>query len=102
MDTDQIIRAEALKAAAAYSVHLTRLGEDRLFRMADTFAAYIKGNAPETKEEKYKAALTLIAAYKGKTMLSLSRGEDGDKGYQIGANEAFNQAAEIAEEALRS
>lgn len=53
-----------------------------------------------TTEEKYKAALTLIAGFKDLTLIAPSLGEEADRGHQIGANKAFNQAAEIAAEAL--
>jgi hypothetical protein len=49
---------------------------------------------------RLEAALTLIAAFKDKTLIAPSMGPDADHGHQVGANKAFNQAAGIATDAL--
>jgi hypothetical protein len=46
------------------------------------------------------AALRLIAAFKDKTLLACSLGPDCDQAHQLGANKAFNQAADIALDAI--
>lgn len=46
-------------------------------------------------------ALKFIAEFHGKTLIAPSLGTDADRGHQIGANKAFEQAAEIALDALR-
>jgi hypothetical protein len=46
------------------------------------------------------AALNLIAEFGDKTLIAPSLGADGDHGHQLGANKAFNQAAEIARDAI--
>lgn len=46
------------------------------------------------------AALEFIAQMGGLTLIAPSLGEDGDKGHQLGAFKAFNQAASIAKDAI--
>jgi len=53
-----------------------------------------------TKARKYRDSLTLVAAFKDKTLIAPSFGFDGDRAYQVGASAAFNQAADIAIDAL--
>jgi len=85
MDGDQQIRAEALKAAASYSVHLTKLGEDRLFRMADTFAAYIEGNARLIAAAPMIDALLIITQLKNDPSLTDSERAEMAHKISIGA-----------------
>lgn len=49
-----------------------------------------------SKAERYETALMLIAANKGKTLLSVEHGQP----YSIGANAAFEECASLAEVAL--
>lgn len=50
---------------------------------------------------RLRASLTLIAAFGGKTILAdPSMGQEYNLGHQVGANKAFGQAADIAEDAL--
>ena len=46
------------------------------------------------------AALNLIASMGGKTLIAPDLGRDADEAHQIGALKAFNQAADIARDAL--
>lgn len=51
-------------------------------------------------EDKLRRALEEISALHGQTLIAPSLGPDADRGHQLGAYKAFNQAAEIAREAL--
>jgi hypothetical protein len=56
--------------------------------------------ALKAERDKYKVALEFIAAHENKTLLNFDLGEDGNRGYQLGANAAFNQMAGFAIAAL--
>ena len=60
--------------------------------------ATIKGLVEE--HQRFSAALTLIAAQKGMTLIAPSMGQDADHGHQVGANKAFDEMAFIATAAL--
>ena len=49
---------------------------------------------------RLETALKLIASFQGKTLLGSSLGDDYASGHELGALKAFNQAAEIAIDAL--
>lgn len=55
--------------------------------------------ALQTKDTLRKA-LGLIAALGGKTLIAPSMGPDADMAYQLGAAAAFEQAADIARDAI--
>lgn len=50
--------------------------------------------------ETYRKALELIAAQKNMTLIAPSCGQEFDYAHQLGATKAFNQLADIAQEAL--
>lgn len=68
--------------------------------MRRTFGSHPLIKERDDKIELLRAALTLIAAFKGRTLFSYTRGDDGDSAYREGANAAFEQAADIAQSAL--
>lgn len=47
-----------------------------------------------------EGALHAISQLEGLTLIAPSLGEDADRGHQLGANKAFNQAAAMARSAL--
>lgn len=50
--------------------------------------------------ERMKVGLREIAAFKGECLIAPSLGPEADRAHQIGSNKAFEQAAQIASEAL--
>jgi hypothetical protein len=56
----------------------------------------------KAENERFRAALTLIASFGGKTLIAPSFGPEYDKGHQAGAHAAFESAADIARTTLPS
>ena len=50
--------------------------------------------------ERAMAVLTIIAKMRGQTLIAPSLGHECDRAHQIGANRAFEQAADLARDAL--
>lgn len=71
------------------------------FKMAMDPRAYADVCLSE-ENDRLIDALKLIATFKGKTLIAPSLGPDADHGHQIGANKAFEQAADIAIAAISS
>jgi len=65
-------------------------------KIADIKSDTERHDEVRAERDRLRAALTLIAAFQGKTLIS----ERGDRSYEVGAYKAFDQCAGIARAAL--